>query len=568
LETSSRSFEKSLPDALGSLIGRSGDGITHVGAGFQERHLDFAEIHVEACRRAALLRGLGTRQGDRIALVVLDEMEMLLSFLGIAMAGMVPVMVAPRHVARGSGNRDTLNHIVASSGTRLMIVSAALAGDLDLPGTGCAVASVEEVFAPGPGLPAPPLAPIDPHSPCFLQYTSGSTGQPKGTIVTHANIAACTALCANVTLRSDGGRDVAVSWVPLYHDLGLIGFFLTPLLHHVPLVLMSPMLFARRPLMWLELMTAKRATVSAAPPFAFPLLLRRLRDGDLAGLDLSHLRVLMCGAEPIRKENFDALAARLRPAGFDPDCFVPCYGLAEATLAVTSRRKGQPVRVDSVSAPALGLGTARPPVAGESSRTLVSCGPPVDWHRVTIVDDAGQPLPERTVGEIVIEGPAVSPGYCGDAAATAQSIRDGRLHSGDLGYLDGGELFVCGRLKDLIIVRGANFVPQDFEWTVGQLAEMRGRASVAFAVEEQGVESFVVVVEAPMSSDDRRSALSAAAAEAITREHGVTPARVVVVQPGTIPLTTSGKVQRGRVRDMYHADALNRRALPADGLGL
>jgi fatty-acyl-CoA synthase len=394
---------------------------------------------------------------------------------------------------------------------------------------------------------APPIIAADPDQPCFIQYTSGSTGAPKAVVVTHRNVIAAARICANAAQQPGHGSDVVVSWLPLYHDLGLIGFFIAPLLARVPMTLLAPGLFARRPRMWIEALHRSRATITGAPPFAFSLVVRRLRPNDLDGLDLSSLRVLLCGAEPIQMESFHAFAEALRPTGFDPDTFMPCYGLAEATLAVSIRKREEPIRADRLSAEQLRNGLVAAAAPTEKVTTIVSCGRPVEGHIVEIAGPDGDSLGSAAIGEIRVKGPSVTLG----------AARHGWLHTGDLGYMREGELYVCGRLKDVIIVRGANFHPHEFEATATSLVATRGRLAAAFPVDADGTETFVLALETPASATGDAADLVKAVTEAITREHGVTPVEVVLVAPGTICVTTSGKVQRRRMRDLYETGALH-----------
>jgi len=551
---------RTLPEALGRLAGNRGGAFTFVDAARRERRFDFADLYAEAVRRAGVLHALGLRPGERVGMVSHDDAEQLLTFLGAVMAGLIPVLIAPRHLRATAGAaHDQLGHILQTSGMALLLVDAAAADELSAVAGGVRVHAIGALFGTSTAadqaqpdrLPRP-----DPDTPCFLQFTSGSTGRPKGTIVTHRNLLAGIAACTVAGQRRDGGEDRVVSWLPLHHDLGLVGFCLTPLLALSSTTLMSPGLFARRPKVWLEAIHATRATVTGAPNFAFRFLLRRLKPADLDGLDLSCLRVLLCGAEPIQAEAFEAFAERLAPAGFDRNAFMPCYGLAEATLAVTIQPQGEPFSVDIVDAQRLREGRATPVEPDRPSRTLVCCGTPVSDHGVEVVDELRRPLPDGCVGEIRLRGPAVSPGYYGDPGATAASLRDGWLHTGDLGYLRAGHLFVCGRLKDLIIVRGANFDPHELEWTAEKAAGVRGRAAAAFPMEIAGGESFAVVVEAALASAADRAEVAAAVADAITREHGIVAGDVLVVPLGTIPVTTSGKIQRRSLRASYEAGDL------------
>lgn len=558
---------QTLPTGLAEIASDADSGFYFLNAMRQERYFSFSQLYVEATRRAALLRSHDLPPGARVALVVLDEAEMALSFLGIVLAGLVPVLVAPRHVNRSAGAEAShLEHIIASSGAMLAVASAGSLQDLQAKAPGLPIRAVEEIFgddrspAPAADLGNDP----DPDSPCFLQYTSGSTGRPKGTIITHRNLMTSTRICAHATLRHDGGPDVAVSWLPLYHDLGLVGFFLTPLLARVPTTLLPPSLFGRRPRIWLETLSERKATVTGVPAFAFAFVQRRLKPGDLDGIDLSALRALLCGGEPIAHHTFAAFAERLAPTGFDPGCFMPSYGLAEATLAVSMHSNGQPVLCDLVCAETLRKGFAVPAPTPERARTVIGCGPVVPGHEVEMVDQAGGVLGEGQVGEIRVRGPAVSPGYFGDVDATRKALRDGWLHTGDLGYLKDGQLYVCGRLKDLIIVRGANFHPQEIEWTVERLPGMRPRSVAAFPVVVDGEETFAVVIEAPLADPAAKDSLARAAIEAIVRNHDIMPAVVRIVPLGTIPMTTSGKLQRGLVREMYERGTLCRRQGQAD----
>ena len=255
--------------------------------------------------------------------------------------------------------------------------------------------------------------------------------------------------------------DIGVSWLPLQHDMGLVGMSLGPLYGARPVILMPPEMFVRRPVEWLRAITRYRATVSFAPNFGYDLCVRRLKNLD--GLDLSSWRVAGCGAEPINAQTLTAFAEKFGPAGFRASCFVPSYGLAEHVLAATIGVREREPRVDVVSAEALSNGSTAAPVDpdGDAVIRLVSCGRPLSGHALRIVRDNDSPAHEREVGEIALAGPSVMVGYYKDPESTARAVRDGWLHTGDLGYLSDGELFVCGRLKDLIVINGRKYHPQD-----------------------------------------------------------------------------------------------------------
>jgi fatty-acyl-CoA synthase len=519
----------------------------------QERTFTCPELRAESLRRARVLAGLGLEPQSRIALLLFEEADVALWFLAGVLAGLVPVLVAPRNATRSrSGGPSSLSHIVASSGTRVVLTTATLKEDLarTLDGLEVRVIPVESLSVDEADDDAAVFAPCPATADdiCYLQYTSGSTNEPKGTIITHGN------LIANVragfaTAWADGPHHF-VGWMPLHHDFGLVAFFLAPLIARMPMTLLSSGLFVRWPEVWLDVLHRCRATVTGAPNFAFGYLLRRLRNADVSRYDLSRLRVLFCGGEPIQRDAFQAFADRLAPAKLDPRCFLPSYGLAESTVAVTIHPTWQPLMSDRVCGDALRRGVVSPPRPGGPSRILVSCGHPLPDHKVEVVAEDGIVLPEGRVGEIRISGPSVSPGYFGNPKATRESWRDGWFHTGDLGYLKAGQLYVCGRIKDLIIIRGANHYPQDFEWTIVRMNEPRARTVAAFPVDGENGESFAILVEADLDPEPRER-FRARIIETIIQEHGVAPADVLVVHNGSLPLTTSGKVQRRRSRQMF-----------------
>ena len=531
----------------------------------QERAFSYAELRAESLRRASVLAGLGLDPGDRIALLLFEEADVALWFLASVLAGLIPVLIAPRNATRSrSGGASSLAHIVAGSGTRVVLTTATLEGDLarTLDGQTARVIAVEGLSADGDAATFAPC-PAGADDICYLQYTSGSTNEPKGTIITHGN------LIANVragfaTAWADGPHHF-VGWMPLHHDFGLVAFFLAPLIARMPMTLLSSGLFVRWPEVWLDVLHQCRATVTGAPNFAFGYLLRRLRSADVSRYDLSCLRVLFCGGEPIQRDAFQAFADRLAPARLDPRCFLPSYGLAESTVAVTIHPTWQPLLSDTVCGDALRRGVVAPAgPGGGPAKTLVSCGYPLPDHKVEVVAENGTVLPEGLVGEIRISGPSVSPGYFGNPKATYESWRDGWFHTGDLGYLKAGQIYVCGRIKDLIIIRGANHYPQDFEWTVARMNEPRARTVAAFPVDSAEGESFAIVVEADLDPEPRER-FRARIIETIIQEHGVAPADVLVVHNGSLPLTTSGKVQRRRSRQMFErGDFADRPVAQAD----
>jgi fatty-acyl-CoA synthase len=362
-------------------------------------------------------------------------------------------------------------------------------------------------------------------------------------------------------LERDPAVDKGVSWLPLFHDMGLIGFVVGPLFTNVPCVLLPSSSFVRTPRLWLEKIHQHRGTITYAPTFAYALVAKRLKDKDVADLDLSSLRIAGCGAEPIRAEALRDFARCLAPARFDAKAFVPSYGMAEATLAITFAPLRSGLQTDAVDLGALGAGTAAPADGGVE---VVDCGRAFPEHELAIVDDEGRRRADRQVGEIVLRGPSVTQGYYGQPELTARTFkaiagdRPGDapwLHTGDLGYTVGDRLFVCGRAKDLIIVRGRNYYPSDIEWAVAELPNVRRGNVVAFGVDEGGEEQLVVCCEAAASD---AAAIRVAASARIGSQFGLAVREVVVVPLASLPRTSSGKPQRRATRSMYLDGTLRR----------
>lgn len=547
---------ETLADALERLSSLPDSGLRFVGFGFQEQYLAYPRLREEIFRRAAHLSALGVSAGDRLALVVGDGMEFVLSFLAAITAGVVPVPTFPpagREIS--SAHRDAIANIVVAGQTRALLTMDGARPLLEsvlegLPGLD-RILTVETAFSGE----APAFRP---HSPgpedlCLLQFTSGSTSAPRGVMVTHGS------LMANLTAFLGSGGvdrrpdDVAVSWLPLFHDMGLIGFLLAPIFSGNPAVIISTRAFGRDPRIWLRTIHSYRGTITYAPSFAYELAARRVRDADLASLDLSCLRVAGCGAEPIHAETLRNFAQRLAPAGFRAEALLPSYGLAESTLAVSLHPRGRPLLSERLDAASLRDGRAQPSDDEARAVEIVSCGRPLPAHEVAIRGASGEILPERRVGEITVRGPSVTRGYWNDPEATKEAWRNDWLRTGDLGYLADGNLFVCGRLKEVIIMRGANYYPQDIEWALRDVEGVRAGNVAAFGVRNHGSEMLVVVVE---TSSRDRAPLAASIANQVSASAGIEVGRVVLVPPGTLPKTSSGKLQRRKIKELFEAGEL------------
>jgi fatty-acyl-CoA synthase len=530
-------------------------GFVFVRADGTERLVTFHQLAVEAERRAAQFAARGLRKGDRLALVIPDGDEFVMSFLGALFAGIVPVPIYPQLSFKNIDSyHDTLGHIAHASGAQMLLTTSTTKPFVDpiaqRAQTLRAIVTIDDLAGDAQAA----AVSVSPDDLAFLQFTSGSTSRPKGVMVSHGNLAANAEAFMIHGLRRDEATDKGVSWLPLYHDMGLIGFVVGPLFTNVPCVFLPTASFVRSPRSWLDKIHQHRGTITYAPTFAYALTAKRLKEKELEALDLSCLRVAGCGAEPIRAQTLRDFAAKLAPARFDPRAFVASYGMAEATLAITFAPLGGGLKTERVDADALTRGQAHR-IEIEAHREIVDCGTPFPEHELAIVDEDGRRLGDRRVGQIVVRGPSVTGGYYQEPDRTAQVLRplpdlagEAWLHTGDLGYVAEGRLFVCGRVKDIIIVRGRNYYPSDIEWTVGELSVVRRRSVVAFGVQSDGEEELVVCCEGTASEV---RAIEEAVQACIAAHFGLTTREVVVSMVGSLPRTSSGKPQRNRARQMY-----------------
>ncbi len=550
------STPSTLVEALARLPDGDARGFRFVGLDRQERFYPYGAMRAEAERRAAFLADAGLVKGDRVALLLPENHEFVLTFLGASVGGFVPVPMYPQATFKAiDAYLDILAHIIEASDARAVVcmeqnrdVMEKLALRPELAGR--AIFYAPEAFEGTPPRFERPI--VSPSDLCFLQFTSGSTNKPKGVMVTHANLVANATAFLGPHGLNRTPDDVGVSWLPLFHDMGLIGFVLGTLIVDLPVVLMPTASFARMPRLWLELITKHKGTITYAPNFAYQLVAKRVRENDLASLDLSSLRVAGCGAEPIRARTLSEFAERFAPCGFRAEALLPSYGMAESCLAITFHPRGTPMVVDRVDPAAMRDGIATPS-SEPGALELVACGVPFPEHGLRIVDDQGNDLPERRVGEILTRGPSVTAGYFRNDEATAAALKDGWLHTGDLGYLAGGALYICGRIKDLIIIKGANHYPQDLEWAVGELEGVRRGNVCAFSVMRDGTEQLVVFAEANRADAER---LRREIATTIFNDFGLQVAEVVIGPVGALPKTSSGKHQRRKTAQLYERGEL------------
>ncbi len=520
-----------------------------------------------AARAAAHLRARGVRAGGRVILSLGDPHDFLVAFVGSLMAGAAAVPLpttgeagAPRSFAA------RVRAVLADCGPALVVAEsrARLADVLGGAPDGIGVVEPADLDA---AVDVPAVAPGEPSAsaPAFIQYTSGSTGSPKGVVVTHGNIVANCRAIRDATGYTRADR--MVSWLPLHHDMGLVGGLLTSIYCAAETWLMPPMAFLARPVTWLEAITAFRATLTVAPTFAYGLCARKVPEKQLQGLDLSSLRLAYIGAEPIDHGTVTAFVERFGPYGLPPTAIYPVYGLAEATLAASFPEPGTPLRTDTVDRGRLAQeGVAAPATGGGDGVTFVSVGRPLPEHTVDVVDvDDGRVLGERRVGELVVRGASVTPRYFADGADTVRA----RLCTGDLGYRADGQLYVVDRIKDLVIIAGRNYAPSDIEQAVADVPGLRRGRIVAFsAPAPEGGEALHVAAEVSATAWRLPDELAADVRRTIRREIGLAVATVSLVAPGTLERTSSGKIKRRACAEAHRAGTLPLLRTRADVLAL
>ncbi|HEY3567912.1 MAG TPA: fatty acyl-AMP ligase, partial [Thermoanaerobaculia bacterium] len=518
-------------------------------------HLDYRELDEKARSIAVALRRT-CAVGDRALLLYPPGLDFVAAFFGCLYAGVIAV---PAYPPRSPRMLPRLQSILEDSRPAVAMstggASARVAGWLEKEGTSLSWLATDEI--PGalaaewrdPELPGEAIA--------FLQYTSGSTSTPKGVMVSHGNLAHNQRVIQAACDHSE--ESVFVSWLPLYHDLGLIGNLLQATWVGAPCVLMSPVAFLQNPSRWLRAVSRYRGTTSGGPNFAYELCLRKVPAAEREQLDLSCWRIAFNGAEPVRASTLARFAEVFAASGLRRQALYPCYGLAEATLMVSGGNQEEDYAARFYDAEALAEHRAEPAADEESARELVGSGRVLLDLRVAIVEpESGNPLPERRVGEIWVAGDSVARGYWnrpeesertfgarlpGDPAAW--------LRTGDLGFLDRGELLITGRVKDLIILRGRNHYPQDIELTAERAhPALRAGSGAAFSVEVDGEERLVVVQEVDRHTKDLAE-IAEAVRRAVAEEHEALVHEVVLVSQGGVPKTTSGKIQRRGCRELY-----------------
>ncbi|MBK9516890.1 MAG: AMP-binding protein [Anaeromyxobacter sp.] len=540
-----------LAHALGAAA-RHPSGVTFVDLQERESSLRWAEVEERAARAGAVMAARGVRPGDRVAIVLRTEAAFLDAFFGAWRCGAVPVPLYPpvrlgrleEWVAATARMLEVSGAclVVSGGGTRALLgqVLARVApplGLLDAGELGSGQGALRHLPAPGDlGL---------------VQFSSGSTVDPKPVALTHAALQA--QADALVAVVRPTGAEVLCSWLPLYHDMGLIGGLLGAMSYPGALVLIAPEHFLARPALWLRAMARHRATISVAPSFAYAYCADRVSDADLAGHSLAGWRLALDGAEPISGEALRRFAARFAPHGLDPAALVPVYGLSEAALAVCFAAPGQALvgaQVDPVRLAADG-------VVAPGRREVMSVGTPIPGVEIEVRRADGGLSGEGRLGSIWVRGPSLLREYLGDPAATAMVLVDGWLDTGDLGFVVEGALYIHGRLKDLVIVRGANRAPEELEAAVSGLPGLRPGCTVALGfTPPEGGEALLVLAERLRGSAWADGPVCDAIRRALSERTGLTPHTVRLLAPGTLPRTSSGKLRRQEALRRFQAGTL------------
>jgi 1-acyl-sn-glycerol-3-phosphate acyltransferase len=535
--------------------------ITLYGEGERSQDISYRALQQDALTLAAGLLAQGLGGGDRVAIMLPTGREFFASFYGVIYAGCVPVPLYPP--ARPSQLEDHMRRmagIVANAGAVLLIADSRARILGHLLRAQCEalhdVTTVEELSVHGT-LPALPK--VKSQDTAFLQYTSGSTGNPKGVILSHANLLAN--LRAMESASGVTAADVFVSWLPLYHDMGLIGACMGSLYVGFRLVLLSPLAFLARPSRWLWTIHRHRATISAAPNFAYEICANKVDDRELEGLTLDSWRIAYNGAEPVSPDTIEHFAARFARFGFRREAMTPVYGLAESSVGLAFPPSGRGPLIDYVDRSGLAdEGNARPAEALDAhAQRIVCCGRALPDHDIRIVDAAGNMLPERMTGRVQFRGPSATSGYFGNPSATTRLFDGSWLNTGDLGYLASGELYLTGREKDIIIRGGHNIYPQELEEAVGRLNGVRKGGVAVFPATDprSATERLVVLAETrednPTESNRLLAEINGLAIDLV----GMPADDIVLAPPRTVLKTSSGKVRRAACRELYEGGALS-----------
>ncbi|MCW5315189.1 AMP-binding protein [Nostoc sp. KVJ3] len=550
---------KNQPDKTAYIFLRDGET--------EENSLTYGELDLQARSLATHLQSL-LSPGDRALLLYPPGLEFITAFFGCLYAGAIAV---PAYPPRANMNLLRLQAIVKNAQAKVVLTTKSLLDNLEshlVENPELATMRWLNSDRIDTNLSSNWQKPkLDRDTVAFLQYTSGSTGMPKGVAIAHGNL-----LCNQRSIRMGFGhtdKTIFVGWLPLFHDMGLIGNVLQPLYLGIPSILMSPVAFLQKPFSWLQAISRYKATTSGGPDFAYDLCVRKITPEQLSSLDLSSWEVAFNGAEPVRGETLERFANYFAPCGFRREAFYPCYGMAEATLFISGGLKTASPILYQVKGAALEENRVVAAESGEGTKTIVGCGRTWLDEKITIVDpESLTQCPSGKVGEIWVSGSSVASSYWNQPEKTAETFQgyladtgEGPfLRTGDLGFLQDGELFVTGRLKDVIIIRGQNHYPQDIELTVQKShSGLRSHCGAAFTIEQKGQQRLVVVQEVERTYLRRLDIQEVVGniTEAVVDNHGLQVYATVLIKPGSIPKTSSGKIQRHACKRGFLDGTLN-----------
>jgi fatty-acyl-CoA synthase len=529
----------------------------YCGKGSLTVSLPYSTLRSKAITLARRLMGLGIPRGGRVALVAETDADFVRFFFACQYAGLVPVpLSAAVHLGGRRTIIDNLRKLVVSSGAQAAMASRSFfhflsdaTGGLNIKHVG-----IPSYFDALPEMDLP-LEPPRPEDIAYLQYTSGSTRFPRGVVITQKAVMSNLACIISHGLAVQPG-DRANSWLPFYHDMGLVGFLLAPMASQLSIDYLSTRDFAMRPRLWPALISKNRATISYSPTFGYALCARRLRATEIEQYDLSSWRIAGTGAEPIRADILREFSRILEPAGFNPKAFVASYGMAECSLAISFAPLGKGLENDRIDADELmnsgkAISVHNGSCRGET-KELVFCGSVIPGHEIEIRDEQGNKLPERHCGVLYVRGPSVMSEYLDDMESTREVLSpDGWLNTGDLAYIAKDQIVITGRKKDLIIINGRNIWPQDIEFLSEQQPEIRSRDAAAFSIPGiGGEETVVLVVQCRHFDEKERRRLVEVLRGRVKEEFGI-DCIVELVPPHTLPQTSSGKISRTMAREDY-----------------
>ncbi len=513
---------------------------------FENLQISYGELRSAAMNAAFGLHERGVKKGDAIAIMLPTGPDYFYSFFGILMAGCIPVPLYPPfrpsqiedHLRRHSG-------ILANAGANTMItfddaIEIARRLKAESGRLGAIITHEDLASSKETELPA-----SDPEDTALLQYTSGSTGNPKGVVLSHANLLANIRAMGKAAMVDSS--DVFASWLPLYHDMGLIGAWLGSLYHACTFVVMSPLTFLARPSSWISALSRNRATLTASPNFGYVLCLSRMEEREMEGIDLSSLRMAFNGAEPVSFEVMENFAKKFAKCGLKENVLTPVYGLAESSVGLAFTPAGRGPKMDRIDRERfVKTGMAVP---SEKGMAVVSCGFPLPGHEIRIVDGTGREVGERQEGKLEFRGPSATSGYFRNEEENSKLFHDGWLDSGDYAYAAEGEIYPTGRAKDLIIRAGRNLYPYEAEEAVGNIPGIRRGCVAIFGVPGGGTERLVVVAEARKKEEGLEQEIRNKVMDVL----GEPPDEILVVSPHTVLKTSSGKIRRAATREIYLA---------------